>query len=101
MTDTEADLTFEREQIDRIDYQIHDLLNERAQHSIRVANIKITQDGKQAQFYRPEREAQIRQRICNYNRGPQSDEAVIKIFETIISESIKLQQQQLEEQIDD
>lgn len=95
MSDSKTPLDREREHIDAIDYRIHDLLNERAQHVLQVAAIKIQQDGELTNFYRPDREAEIFQRINDYNKGPLSAQAITKIFKSIIHESIELQKQQV------
>lgn len=81
-----------RNQIDDIDYQIHDLLNQRALCSIEVCKIKYQLDKSIKDFYRPEREQQMFAAISAYNKGPFSDEALLAIFQEIVRQSSKLQQ---------
>jgi len=84
-------LTKLRQQIDQIDYQIHDLLNERATLALQVAKEKIAEQGESVNFYRPEREKEILQHIADYNKGPLTPEAVTTIFKAIIKECLELQ----------
>ena len=51
-----------RERIDRIDQQLQALIVERAEAAREVAGIKLKADPK-AEFYRPEREAEVLRRI--------------------------------------
>lgn len=83
-----------RKKIDAIDYQIHDLLNERAKLALEVGATKYQEDGPLANFYRPEREAQILAQISEHNHnGVLSDHALHRIFRDIMRESRHLQQQ--------
>lgn len=86
------DLLGHREAIDQIDYQIHNLLNERGAHAIEIAKLKIA-DGAETleDFYRPEREAEILSKISEHNEGPLNDYAVANIFRVIMSECLNLQ----------
>lgn len=84
-----------RDEIDKIDYQFHTLLNQRAALVLDVIKTKKQYQGDQVEISRPRREQEIMQMITNYNQGPLSDEAVLHIFNTIITESKKLQQQYL------
>ena len=64
MTDEKARLAELREQIDRIDRQIMDLISARARCAQEVANVKLAANpGQDVVFYRPEREAQVLRRI--------------------------------------
>ena len=66
-----------RERIDALDGQLLTLLNERAQCALEVGKIKEQQpvdpDQPDTVFYRPERVAQIIQRLTAENSGPLSD----------------------------
>ena len=84
-------LTNLRKEIDKIDYKIHDLLNERAQIALQVGKAKVEKDGEKTEFYRPERERNILEAIKKYNKGPLSDQAVSNIFKAILTESVLLQ----------
>lgn len=81
-----------REKIDLIDYKIHDLLNQRANFALKIATLKIQQDGENTNFFRPEREAEILRKIGEYNKGPLSSQAVANIFHTIMQECLAIQQ---------
>lgn len=88
-----SELAILREKIDRIDYQIHDLLNERAKLALQVADAKISEDANLRDFYRPEREAQILEQIAAYNKGPLSTTVIAEIFKTIMKECLKIQEE--------
>ena len=75
-----------RERIDRIDDQLLRLLNERAALAKEIGEIK----GGNA--YRPEREAQILERLREASRGPLSGESVSRIFCEIMSACRALEQ---------
>lgn len=83
-----------RKEIDDIDYQIHDLLNERAKKALEVAKIKIAKDGELVKFHRPKREAQILHQISKYNKGPLTSKAISNIFRAIMIECRNLQIQE-------
>lgn len=104
--DESSELNKLREQIDAIDSEIHKLLNRRAGCAQEVAKVKARafesaqkfessgNDGNSTQqllFYRPEREAQVLQRIREANQGPLSDEAVAYIFREIMSACLALE----------
>lgn len=76
-----------RNQIDAIDEQILALINRRAQLAHQVGTVKNqhTHPGDDVIVYRPEREAQILQRLLQLNAGPLSNEAVSVIFRNIVS----------------
>lgn len=73
-----------REQIDKVDKQLQDLLNERTALAHQVAEIK-QQSGEQADFYRPEREAMILRQVMARNNGPLSDLEMARLFREIMS----------------
>ncbi len=87
-TDT---LTVVRERIDSVDQQIQRLLNERAQLAQRVGLAK-SRDGGGAEFYRPEREAQVLRAVRERNRGPLRDEEVVRLFREIMSACLAQQE---------
>ncbi|MDX1562451.1 MAG: prephenate dehydratase [Gammaproteobacteria bacterium] len=79
----DASLQKLREQIDDIDRQILDLISERARCAQRVGEVKgLTQ---KAEFYRPEREAQVLRAVADRNQGPLSNEEVLRLFREIMS----------------
>jgi chorismate mutase/prephenate dehydratase len=80
-----------RERIDTLDDEIHRLLNDRAAAAQEVARIKLAED-PEAQFYRPERETAILQRIMARNTGPLENEEVARLFREIMSACLALEQ---------
>jgi chorismate mutase / prephenate dehydratase len=80
-----------RQQINKLDYEIHDLLNERAKLALQVGKIKVGKDGPNVEFHRPEREREVLEEISKYNVGPLTDEAVAHIFKAIMAECLRLQ----------
>ena len=89
MTD-ERKLQEIRSRIDGIDQQLQDLITERARCAQEVARHKdIVEDT--AEYYRPEREAQILRKVVQRNQGPLSDEVVARLFREIMSACLSLQ----------
>ncbi|HMN43960.1 MAG TPA: prephenate dehydratase [Povalibacter sp.] len=74
-----------RERIDAIDERIHQLINERAQVARQVGAAKTAQGLHTADFYRPEREAQVLRRAMERNEGPLRDEEIVRLFREIMS----------------
>ena len=72
-----------REQIDRIDLQLLELLNKRTTVVEEIGRVK--QQIKMA-IYEPKREEQVFQNVLSHNSGPLPHEAVQRIFERIIDE---------------
>jgi chorismate mutase / prephenate dehydratase len=68
-----------RSKIDIVDEQLLELLNQRAQLALQA---RIAKGGKAV--HRPEREAEILERISELNDGPLSGEAVQTLFHSII-----------------
>jgi len=79
-----------RDQIDRIDRQVQDLINQRAACAQQVAEIKI-QSGETEHFYRPEREAQVLRTISERNEGPLGDKEMARLFREIMSSCLALE----------
>lgn len=77
-----------RRQIDAIDSKILELLSERAQLALEVGHGKTR---TASQYYAPERERQIFERLLAANRGPFPDTAIRAIFREIISASRALE----------
>jgi chorismate mutase/prephenate dehydratase len=69
-----------RDRIDAVDDQLLALMNERADLARRIGALKG--DGP---VYRPEREAQVLQRVMAGNPGPLPAEAVVHLFTEVIS----------------
>ncbi len=78
-----------RREIDRIDEQLHALINERARLARQVGVSKHA-DGHLVDFYRPEREAEVLRRAIERNRaararGALRDEEIVRLFREIMS----------------
>jgi chorismate mutase/prephenate dehydratase len=80
-----------RERIDGLDERIQDLLSARAAAAKEVAEIKLTQDSD-AEFYRPEREAQVLRQVKERNTGPLDGEVMARLFREIMSACLALEQ---------
>jgi chorismate mutase/prephenate dehydratase len=72
-----------RRQIDDIDRQIQALISERARCAQRVGELKGSTE--KAEFYRPEREAQVLRAVVERNEGPLSNEEMLRLFREIMS----------------
>ncbi len=82
-----------RQQIDAVDDKILELISERARCAARVAKVKRSAD-ETVSFYRPEREAQVLQRIKAANPGPLDDEEMARLFREIMSACLALEERQ-------
>ena len=92
MSDREADqLSALREQIDDLDGQIQGLIAKRARCAQQVGALKQAA-GVTGNFYRPEREAQVLQRVMASNRGPLSNEEMARLFREIMSACLALEE---------
>lgn len=72
-----------RDKIDDIDRQIQSLISARAQCAREVGEIKGLTD--KADFYRPEREAQVLRAVAERNDGSLSNEEMLRLFREIMS----------------
>ncbi len=100
MSDEGKNLDEVREEIDSIDREIQELINRRARCAEEVADIKLAEvvearergeSEAEVVFYRPEREAQVLNRIKERNEGPLAGENVAFIFREIISACLALE----------
>lgn len=91
MADASNELTLAeiRARIDELDLQLQGLFNERAELALQVARAK--QAAGRTDFYRPEREAQVLERLASCNTGPMSDQALQSIMREIMSACLALQ----------
>jgi chorismate mutase/prephenate dehydratase len=80
-----VDLKGFRDRIDDIDERIHALLNERARFCQQVGASKQAQGLHTADFYRPEREAQVLRRALERNQGPLRHDEILRLFREIMS----------------
>ncbi|MDF2445545.1 MAG: chorismate mutase/prephenate dehydratase [Moraxellaceae bacterium] len=80
-----------RQKIDTLDEQIQILINQRAQCAQQVAEIKKAEDPNATVFYRPEREAQVLQKVMARNQGPLDPEEMARLFREIMSACLALE----------
>ncbi|MBV0933415.1 chorismate mutase [Marinobacterium weihaiense] len=90
----EAELRVLRDQIDRVDRQVHQLLNDRARLAQQVAEVKERYRAADEipVFYRPEREAQVLRAVMARNEGPLGDATVARLFREIMSVCLALEE---------
>ncbi|WP_026913289.1 prephenate dehydratase [Perlucidibaca piscinae] len=81
-----------RQEIDRIDSSIQDLINARARCAQQVAEVKRVSQPDATVFYRPEREAQVLQKVMARNTGPLHAEEMARLFREIMSACLALEQ---------
>ena len=86
-----GELAAVRQQIDALDAQLLALLNQRARYAQEVGAIK-QRHGEGGVIYRPEREAQVLQRIQAMNPGPLPNESVTWFFREVMSACLSLEQ---------
>ena len=92
MSQTEkTNLESVRTKIDSIDDQILALIEQRAECASEVARVK-RETGETSNFYRPEREAQVLQKVMQNNKSLLDDSHVALIFREIMSACLNLQQ---------
>ena len=88
---TNTELLKIRDTIDTLDLDILRLISERAVCAENVARIKRSED-KDSEFYRPEREAEVLNRILAANPGPLDDEEMARLFREIMSACLALEE---------
>ncbi len=86
------DLQAIRTRIDDIDLRIHELLNERAKVAQEVGNSKRSEGLSTADFYKPEREAQVLRKALERNKGPLRNEEIARLFREIMSACLAQQE---------
>ncbi|MFO1519232.1 MAG: prephenate dehydratase [bacterium] len=77
-----------REEIDEIDRDLLQMLSERGKRVIEIGKIKKS---LHAQFYVPEREEKIFERLKKLNRGPFGNDSIQTVFREILSASLALE----------
>lgn len=77
-----------RKRIDEIDYQLVQLLNERARVVIEIGKLKNKIDKP---VYAPDREKQVFARIARANKGPLPDKCLVAIWRELMSGSFVLE----------
>jgi chorismate mutase len=78
-----------RKRIDALNLQLLELLNERAKCAQAIAELKKK---KMLPIYDPLREQQVFEAVLGKNGGPLTDEAIRRIFECIILEHRRLEE---------
>lgn len=72
-----------RGKIDTLDTQLEELISQRARYAKEIGVLKgVTST---AEFYRPEREAQVLRRVVERNKGPLRDEEMVRLFREMMS----------------
>lgn len=89
---TKLELGSIRESIDAIDQRIHELLNERARFAQQVGLSKRGEGLSTADFYKPEREAQVLRKAIERNKGPLRNEEIVRLFREIMSACLAQQE---------
>jgi chorismate mutase/prephenate dehydratase len=89
---TRGALTGVRAEIDRIDAELGELLSARARIAQQVGTRKRTAGTPTAEFYKPEREAEVLRGVIARNRGPLRDEEVARLFREIMSACLAQQE---------
>ena len=77
-----------RQRIDKIDRQLVGLLNDRARSAMEIGSLK---HGLGIQVYQPNREEDVLRQVRITSAGPLSDEAMTRLFEQIIDEVRRLE----------
>lgn len=85
------DLAAIRARIDALDAEILERISERATLAMGVRASKGELSGG-ADYYRPEREAQVLRRVIERNKGPLSDSMMLRLFREIMSACLAQQE---------
>ncbi|MHB8743500.1 MAG: prephenate dehydratase [Sulfuricaulis sp.] len=85
----EAQIQNLRVKIDSLDEKIQALISARARLAVAVAEIK-QQSGNNI-FYRPEREAEVLRNVLARDRGPLTEEAMLRLFRELMSACLALE----------
>ena len=83
------DLSDWRQRIDALNLQLVDLLNERAKCAVAIAEVKKK---KMLPILDAEREQQVIGAVLSKNSGPLTDESIRRIFECIMAEHRRLEE---------
>ena len=74
--------------IDELDAELLRVLNERAKYVIKIGHIK---QREKVDVVVPHREAELLERLISMNKGPMTNEMVLRIFQEIIDTLKNLQ----------
>lgn len=80
-----------RSEIDGIDAEIQRLISARARCAQQVAEVKKATEPEATVFYRPEREAQVLNKVMARNEGPLHPEEMARLFREIMSACLALE----------
>lgn len=83
-----------RKEIDELDKQLLDIFNRRANLALKIGEIKKT---KSIPVYDPAREQRIFDKMQQNNPGPLANEAIVRLFKTVIHESRSLESEKTEQ----
>jgi chorismate mutase/prephenate dehydratase len=72
-----------RGKIDALDAQLEELISQRARYAKEIGVLKGVKST--AEFYRPEREAQVLRRVVERNKGPLRNEEMVRLFREMMS----------------
>ena len=81
-----------RRRIDAIDSELQALINERARIAQVVGVAKRAGGTATAEFYRPEREAEVLRSVIERNKGPLTNEEMVRLFREIMSACLAQQE---------
>ena len=87
------DLRWLRDRIDAVDYEIVELLNQRARYVLEMAEVKRR---LARPVYDPVRERAILKLVTGQSQGPLEAAAVQRLFERIIDESRRMERLRME-----
>ncbi len=88
--ESSRDLDEIRKRIDEIDERIQSLINERARFAQDVGASKT--ESSAADYYRPDREADVLRRVRERNAGPLRNEEMLRLFREIMSACLAQQE---------
>ncbi len=91
MTNPDERLADVRARIDALDAEIQRLISDRASLAFEVARTK-GEHLPAADYYRPEREAQVLRGVVERNQGPLSDSEMLRLFREIMSACLARQE---------
>jgi chorismate mutase len=83
-----ADIEALRDEIDRLDERLVDLLSQRAGCALEIGRIKRILD---MEIYQPAREDAVLRHVRGVNQGPLDGDAIARLFERIIDEARRLE----------
>lgn len=81
-----------RQKIDEIDRKLVDLFNERAKAAQQIGILKRN---TKIPIYEPDREKVIFENVRQHNRGPLSDEDLVRVYERLIDAMREIQKHKI------